>query len=214
MKFVNGLAFPDADTYLADRLPEQGVWQDDALDAGIRHCRNFRTAVDGGAHVGTWSLALADVFDTVVSFEVAGDTYEALEWNTRGNSRITAYNMALCRKSCKVGVSWDSKDINRQHTGARYATPGEGDVPGVPLDFMRLKTVDFIKFDLEGGEPDAIKGATRTIKQSKPVIVFEDKGFCERRYCYDRDASLQLLTDLGMIELEKCGINRVWGWPD
>jgi hypothetical protein len=33
--------------------------------------------------------------------------------------------------------------------------------------------IDFIKLDIEGGELNALKGATETIGQHKPVVLFE-----------------------------------------
>lgn len=217
MKYRHGLAFPDADQYLYDRLPENGVWQDDALQAGLKVCKNFRIAIDGGAHIGTWSLALAEKFEKVFAFEPMADTYEALEQNIKNHNEkanIEKMYFALGAETTQGKLAWREKDVKRKHTGARYIQECEGreaDFLISTIDMLYLDDVDFIKLDLEGGETDALKGATETLKRCKPVIVFEDKGF-NKRFGYPEDSARKLLSELGAHEIEKCGINRVWGW--
>ncbi|MCK5446243.1 MAG: FkbM family methyltransferase [Rhodospirillaceae bacterium] len=213
MKFKYGLAFPDADAYLFDRMPKRGVWQDDAFQAGLAACKNFRIAIDGGAHIGTWSLALADKFERVIAFEPAQDTFAALQMNvarSTASAGIEIHNKALGNRIGTCKMAWTKKDRRRFHTGARYVKKG-GHIPRLTIDSLELKHVDFIKLDLEGGEPDALEGAYVTLLKWKPIIVFEDKGFCSR-YNRPADASRSILTSMNAHEIIKCGINRVWGW--
>lgn len=211
MKYKHGLAFPDADEYLFERLPEGGVWQDDALQAGLKHCKNFRTAIDGGAHIGTWSLELSQRFAQVIAFEPSIDTYEALQTNVRKYNHIETHQKALGAFHGYVRIEWDKKDKARKHTGARYVQPG-GAILQIELDEMNLSNVDFMKLDLEGAETNALIGAEATLRRCKPVIVFEDKGFNARRFHHSQEATREFLRTLGAVEFEKCGINRVWGW--
>lgn len=87
----------------------------------------------------------------------------------------------------------DASKIHFHHTGlgettdTRYTKPGVGRVkanertstsnlavPIVTLDSFELfSEVDFIKMDVEGYEPLVIKGATKTICSSWPVILCE-----------------------------------------
>lgn len=210
MKFKNGLAFPDADEYLFDRLPDSGVWQAEAFIEGLQACKNHRTALDGGAHIGTWSLALSEKFTNVIAFEPAPDTFEALTLNTGKTDNITINNQALGQKHDHVKMTWTKKDKRRNHTGARYVKSG-GTIKMIPIDYLNLHDLDFLKLDLEGAEPLALFGAVKTLKRCKPVVVFEDKGFCSR-FNFGHDASRNILTKLGAVEFKKCGINRVWGW--
>lgn len=210
MKMKNGLAFPDADQYLFDRIPEQGVWQDDALKAGLSHCKKFRLALDCGAHIGTWSIELSKTFETVIAFEPAPDTFECLEVNTKKIGNIYCNQKAIGKKEKMVSMTMTDKDVERKHTGARFIKRG-GDINCISIDSLRLEDVDFIKLDLEGGEPDAVIGAIKTLHRCKPVVVFEDKGF-QKRFNYLENATRLLLTKFGAVEFERCGINRVWGW--
>lgn len=215
MKYKHGLAFPDADEYLFDRLPDSGVWQQDALDAGLKFCKKFRRAVDGGAHIGTWSLELAKKFEHVESFEVANDTYHALLYNTDSlKSVINTHNVGLYSAEGTLTVEQTEKDLKRRHTGARYISYcGSGlGMKSVTLDQFNWDDVDFIKLDLEGAEPDALDGALNTLRNCRPVVVFEDKGFCVKRFGRHRYESQAILSKLGAVELAECGINKVWGW--
>lgn len=211
MKFKHGLAFPDADEYLFDRLPESGVWQDDALQEGLKHCKNFRTAIDGGAHIGTWSLALAEKFARVHSFEIAIDTFEALCTNVKNRENIFLYPAAIGAAEGLGSVTCAKKNMKRKHTGARFVSDGN-EFSIVKIDNWNFQDLDFIKLDLEGYESQALIGAMETLKRCKPVIVFEDKGLSVRNFNIPEDASRNLLTSLGAVEFAKCGINRVWGW--
>lgn len=215
MKYKNGLAFPDADQYLFDRIPEQGVWQDEALELGLAACKSFRTAIDAGAHVGTWSIALSKRFENVISFEPAPDTFEALTQNVGQIDNVSINNVALSNGPGLIKMAWTKRDKKRNHTGARFITKVESDQEGhiecIDLDSLNLQEVDFIKLDLEGGEPDALQGMVYTLDRCRPIVVFEDKGFCER-FGYGKDASRGILATLGAHEIAKAGINRVWGW--
>ncbi len=208
MKFKHGLAFPDADEYLIERLPESGVWQSDALNAGLDACRSFRTALDGGAHVGTWSIQLAQRFQRVMAFEPAEDTYQALLRNVPES--VETKNIALGRALGWCSMEWSEKDQGRKHTGARYIRP-VGSIPVVTIDSLQLDDLDFLKLDLEGAEPDALMGAEKTLKRCRPVVVFEDKHF-KGRFGHKKGASAEYLASLGAHEYAVCGINKVWRW--
>lgn len=210
MKFKHGLAFPDADQYLFDRLPPEGLWQFDAFDAGVGACEQFRAALDGGAHIGTWSLKLAERFGRVIAFEPSPDTFEALQYNT-AETGVEIFRQALGARPDRVKMRMSPRDKRRQHTGARYFTRG-GDVEQVTIDSLGLEDLDFLKLDLEGAEVDALQGAVETLKRCRPVVVFEDKGFCAKRYGHVESAARELLAGLGAGEIAKLGINRVWGW--
>lgn len=216
MKFTKtGIAFPDADEYLFNSLPPNGVWQQNALDAGLMYAKRFRTAIDGGAHVGTWSRELALRFNKIIAFEPAKDTYECLLVNTRMLS-VDCRNQALGATPGMVTIQRDLRDMQRKHTGARYCVDSDGldptAVERVTIDSLNLDYLDFLKLDLEGGEPDALVGALKTLQRCKPVIVFE-RGKFNKRYGYGKKASEKILQDIGAKPLADLGLNLVWGWP-
>ena len=52
----------------------------------------------------------------------------------------------------------------------------DGDINITTIDMMKAKDVDLIYLDVEGWEAKALIGARATIRESKPVIVTENKG--------------------------------------
>jgi FkbM family methyltransferase len=68
-----------------------------------------------------------------------------------------------------------------------------------PLDDLLGQTqVDFIKVDIEGHEPAALRGATQMIRRCHPVILFEAGAVEDADIdAQDYDAMFQQLIDLG-----------------
>lgn len=199
---------PGADAYFAPFLEAADGFQLDHLEAALAHCRSWRCAIDGGAHVGTWTVAMAMRFAHVYAFEPAADTFSCLTRNVseRGLTNVIAMNVALGAES---GVCVVTDDVTRVgNTGARYlkALNGAGGsrVSVLALDEMGLTTVDFVKLDLEGYEHFALRGAEQTIRQCRPVVVVEEKNF-GGRYGQAAGAASALLRDWGAREVARAG---------
>jgi hypothetical protein len=46
-------------------------------------------------------------------------------------------------------------------------------IPQLTIDSFGFKEVDLIAFDMEGYEPNALRGAFKTIEKFRPVIILE-----------------------------------------
>lgn len=181
------------------------------LKETLSFVKNFRVAVDGGAHYGSWSRFMATKFQTVYSIEGSEEIYECLVKNTFSYKNIKPMNKALGneRRRVKVGPG-----EGYDNTGCGMII-GEGDVDMIRIDDMKLENVDFIKLDIEGMEYDTLVGATETIKKYKPVIVFENKGHTSR-FGQTNDSCSKYLERLGMVKLHNFPPGRdrdlVYGW--
>ena len=49
----------------------------------------------------------------------------------------------------------------------------DGHIPIMTIDELNLPRCDLIQLDIEGGEPNAIRGAEQTIAKWKPVVITE-----------------------------------------
>jgi FkbM family methyltransferase len=167
---------PPKDTYFAPLLTPEG-FEIDHLKEALKFCKRFRTAVDGGAHIGTWSAFMSTWFKTVFAFEPAQDTYECLIENTKRYSGVVTRNAALGSQPGNCIVIDDA--TRKGNTGARMIMRAEGNavVPVLTVDELNLRDLDFLKLDLEGGELEALRGAMRTIKHCAPTIMVECKEF-------------------------------------
>lgn len=182
------------------------------MTGAAARCKKFDLVVDGGAHIGTWSKVLAEKFGKVVAFEPSADTFECLQHNVGMIPNIEMRNQALGKEPGKIHMTLEGfqKAIDLKNTGARFTRDG-GDIDLITLDSLQLPALDFLKLDIEGGEPDALMGARETLKKYKPIVLFEDK-FLWKRYGYARNKPHEILTALGARHLIRLSMDEVWGW--
>lgn len=209
MKQAGGLWLPDADQHFATHFEQTGGFQLDRLARALTYVRRGDVAVDGGAHVGSWSLEMAKHFWRVYAFEPAADTYECLVANTDLVNAIIPLRIALGDKPGLVAMTWEERHAASGNTGARYMTEGD-DTLVVPLDGLGLDSVALLKLDVEGAEYLALKGAERLLRASRPVVYVEvKKGFAER-FNSKMEAPLRFLAELGAHEVERIKADHIF----
>lgn len=138
------------------------------LQKALEEVDQFRTCVQAGGHIGIYPKELANHFTTVYSFEPSNENYECLIKNV---SNVFLFNKALTETNKNVGV----EKYSPRNTGAWHIIDGS-DTEGVTIDSLNLADVDFIQLDVEGYELLVLQGAIKTIKESYPVIMVEDRG--------------------------------------
>ena len=211
MKTVHGWAFPDADEFMAGQLKADGTYQGSHLEAALCHVTDWSLALDGGAHVGTWSRILAGRFDQVLAFEPSPDTYQALLANMAafGCANVVPVQAALGDRKGRVSMTLDGRGAQLKNTGARYARPG-GEIAQTTIDALALQSLGFVKLDVEGSEHAALSGALETLARCRPVVLFENKGLW-RRFDVRPRGPHDLLAANGYKFLEKVGCDEIWG---
>jgi FkbM family methyltransferase len=106
-------------------------------------------------------------FDRVDAFEVNRVNYSQLTANVArmpGADRIKLFNLGIWDAECDVTYS----------IGKSQSTIGTGEATGhvVALDdVLRGERVSFIKMDIEGAEPNALRGARNIIQTQKPRLA-------------------------------------------
>lgn len=215
MKTHLGWAFPDSDEFMVSELKPDGTYQAPNLTAALRHVTDHSLAIDGGAHVGTWSRIMSHAFARVIAVEPCADTFEALLVNlaTFGCRNVEPRRIALGQKARDVAMVLDGKGANMRNTGARHvdhAKQSAGErVPCQPIDDWHLPTLGFLKLDVEGSEVEALLGAKRTIDRCRPVILFENKGLW-KQFGYPRDWPQQWLPTVGYRLAEAVSCDQIW----
>ena len=155
------------------RFADGNAYKAEDIATALTQVPGHRVAVDGGAHVGAYTRAMADHFQTIYAFEPTPDTFAALDQNVRDwglADRVHVRQAALSDRHEKVrlGLSPWQRSISRRIVGP-------GDIPTVMIDDLELDELDFIKLDVEGYELRALMGAEATLKRCRPVVMFEDK---------------------------------------
>jgi FkbM family methyltransferase len=186
---IEGWHLPSGDSYFTKFVPggpgKKNGFQRDHLLWAFKYVRDWRVAVDVGAHVGFWTIDMADRFAKVLAFEPSADTYDCLVKNMAGLTNVTTAQFALGAKNGRARIAEDDK--RKGNTGSRYVLPDDSGtvetIPMVALDELNLEACDLLKVDVEGFELQVLQGANRTIWKYKPVVIMEtDKNFSRARY--------------------------------
>jgi FkbM family methyltransferase len=137
-------------------------------------------AVDGGAHKGVYSYYLSSLCRYVHAFEPNPAMYEYLCKAVPAN--VKTHRMALSDYSGKAtfNVPCSGSTVHNTRGSLQDVTGENGahrlEIQVVDLDSMGLENIGFIKLDVEGNEYAAIRGATKLIQESRPVILAELTG--------------------------------------
>lgn len=213
MKRCGNYWVPDAEELQLEALAAGG-WQLERLEVALKYVTEWHLAIDGGAHVGSWSLAMAKRFDEVLAFEPAPDSIECLLENVEARRNIYVQGMALGDRRGLMLMA-DDERFGTRNTGGRHLSANIDDGPVVavmPLDLVGLRRVGFLKLDVEGYEPMALRGAEATIKRCKPVIMVEDKKRMAQRYGYEPGEARRILERWGATEVDHVGDDHIFAW--
>lgn len=139
-----------------------------------------RAAIDVGANVGVWTLALQDSFKQVFAIEANSRLCRIL----RERTRSTVINAAASNTEGKLSlwipsvegvqqVGWTSTD--------RANHPKADNLEGMEVACLRLENLlaasnsSFLKIDVEGHEIAVLEGLGATVCVVKPTIICEVK---------------------------------------
>ena len=149
------------------------------------------TIIDVGANIGMFSLSYASMFKNaeVHSFEPVPFIYKYLNKNLKLNpnlsSNIYTHNLGLSnsveQKQLSIPAPHQHERYNYNLDIRLYSVLGQGrhkiNAKFMPLDLWvdrsHIKSLDFIKIDVEGYEYLVLEGAKETLKSFKPIVMFE-----------------------------------------
>ena len=167
MKQIDGLWWPDADVRARPAIIAGCA---EAMPVVLPLVKEKRVCVQAGGNVGVYPLALAKVFDRVITFEPDEENLSCLMANvTLPNVSIFRAALGARQGTCSIQA------VEPDNCGAHKTVPN-GDVPVMTIDGLGLDACDLIWLDIEGAEADAIDGARATIEKFSPIIVLEEKG--------------------------------------
>lgn len=163
---------------VANELLDTGKHEQHNIDLLSKYIKPDSIVIDGGANAGYFSLGLAKYAARVHSFEPQRHLFYSLCGNIVLNNQfnIVAHHAALSDKEGKIIAPVLDPKIPQAYGSYSLISPspqGERiEVPTVTIDSLDLP-VSVIKLDIEGMEPEALRGAKRTIQQHRPVIFAE-----------------------------------------
>jgi FkbM family methyltransferase len=145
----------------------------------IKSLKLTGVAIDVGAHQGNHSIYFSKqcLFSRIYAFEAFKPHYDILLHNIAENAvkNVLAYNMAASNERCLYDMQTEGKEI--ENNGSyRVVKKVCGKSWGNTIDsilFYETECVSLIKFDVEGHEIQAIRGAQETITLHRPVVFAE-----------------------------------------
>lgn len=184
---------------------EGGIHKRDVFIAAMNRAQKRGVAVDVGAHVGTWTINLADRFKKVIAFEPDRVNLSYLCNNIKKANlkNVDIYHAAIGSKEgeCKI-------TDGENNSGQSHVTQGKG-TPVYALDDVIEEKIDFLKVDAQGFEFFVLMGARRIISDSRPVICLDWSGHAER-YGISYQRLEILLKALKMQHVQTVKTNEIW----
>lgn len=215
-----GWYFPDGEKHLPEwmrKVAQQrhGIlqYQLAKYQAAMKYCRQYRTAVDVGAHVGQWSWNMCKDFKGVFAFEPVPRYAECWLANTKEAHNARLYECALGDEEKIVALTCGTPGSH----GDTFIAPESDhnvatDVLMQKLDSFGFTEVDFIKIDCEGYEYFVLRGAEKTIRQNKPCIIVEQKPGKGKSFGLDDRDAVRLLQSWGAKLREEISGDYILSW--
>ena len=196
-----------------------GRYERDLVDWAIQFASGGKQFVDIGAHMGSWTLVLAEHFREVHAFEPQRLIYQQLCGNAtlNGLTNVFAYNVGLDVAPTRLtlqrpGIDRGSSSA-RPEVADRFIEQGIAlsaeTINVVPLDSFAnvLTDVGLVKIDVEGLELRVLMGALQVLRNNELPRIFVECWSADW-YREDKEKLLSFLEDLGYQ------IVRIRGYDD
>jgi FkbM family methyltransferase len=135
--------------------------------------------VDAGCHLGFHTVRFSKLVPegTVHAFDINEEALDLLEETIKINNltNIKVYRKGLSQESKKIKYRKNiHPDQNSLYESYSKTFTGEAEAELITLDKLNLGKVHLLKLDVEGSELDIIKGSYNTIKENRPLIIYEN----------------------------------------
>ena len=162
------MRLPDSDTHFKNIATyQQRQWQ-----AGVDATQGRSVAVDIGAHVGSFTVRYAAVFDTVIAIEPVNTEYLFDNISHLGNVVVQPVGISNTRTTLYAhNPAPGNSGAWELHEQPQYAY--DAAIRVIPLDDVELHACDLIKVDCQGHETQVIQGAHQTIERFRPTLQLE-----------------------------------------
>jgi FkbM family methyltransferase len=172
MPLKNGgkLCGPMKDTFFFQNIVDLGgIIKPHVTGAIQEYLAEGDTFIDVGAHIGYFTVLASQIvgpIGKVLSFEPFPANFEYLQKNIELNNleNVTAYYRGLWDSSTKKGILETAPNMARVVEG--------NDIEMITFDSLDVKP-NLIKMNIEGSEPFALRGMTRTLERYKPILLLE-----------------------------------------
>lgn len=212
LRYMNGVWIPATDAHMEDMLRNapmvngRATYQFSKLQESLSRVKQWRVAVDAGAHVGLWTRFLALNFQTVHAFEPL-ELHRACFARNVPDKNVILYPSALGEEEREVMLM--EPDCL---ASSRVSSIGTLPAKMYPLDHFTFSDVDYFKVDCVGYELKVLKGAEDTLRRCRPCVVVEQKpGYAEAHGLQTGEA-IRFLESLGAKHRKNLSGVHILNW--
>jgi FkbM family methyltransferase len=171
------------DDWIQENIFFLGEYEKAELIALEHHLKPGDTFLDLGANLGLYSLHASRFVGEkgkVISFEPFSVNYNALKEHIAINqlTNVCLEKLAVGKETGTITMYLDEKEGNLGMVTANYIENAREEVVDIVsideyLDLNPIKSVDFIKIDIEGFEYPTLLGLENTLKKHRPTLLIE-----------------------------------------
>src|SRR3990167_302558 len=178
---------------LKTRLEREEFYRADRFFDAMKHVTTWRGAVDCGAHVGAWSIQLAERFQRVVSIEMHPATVTCLQANLAAYPNAQAVHIALGEASGFASLQSPAGPISSCLEGDGYTVVRAlDDLP----EIAAMPAIDYLKIHVNGYELRVLHGAMNTIGKHQQIMTVVIKPALAK-YRATQEDILNLMESIG-----------------
>jgi FkbM family methyltransferase len=133
-----------------------------------RHVDIKGTVLQAGGNCGFYARKYAEIFNKVITVEPDLVNFYCLLRNTRMHNHVHPYRAALGDKGDFISL-----ELPHEKNVGTYFVSGQGNIPQITIDGMKLKWCNLIHLDIEGYELFALQGAKQTLQRCQPTVALE-----------------------------------------
>ena len=163
-----------SDRIVSERLDKGIPFEPDTLRVFAQVVKRGSTFLDIGCYSGLFSIAAAKLGATPFAFEPMEENRRQIEINMKRNQvDFTVYPVAVSSKGGKGELAYNPKVKLTAGASLDRKSGPKRSVDLVTIDGYGFRNVSCIKIDIEGHEPQALRGMRETLKRERPWLIVE-----------------------------------------
>jgi FkbM family methyltransferase len=163
-------------------VAEQGVWEPKTTTVIQSIVKPGMHVLDIGANFGYYSMIMAQIVGLegkVWAFEPVKKFRDELYWHIEKNNfkeQVVVVPFGLSNELIQIPIFMDDSSATLYWTNP-YQSPVSEMIQLKRLDDevqdLKIKEIDFIKIDIDGNEPQFLRGARKSLLKHQPLIALE-----------------------------------------
>jgi FkbM family methyltransferase len=186
-----------------------GIFERSSFEIFMRHTPQRDVAVEVGAHVGSWTLGMSKLFQSVIGFEPQPVNRKYLERNLARvqPNNVTIHPFAVVEHP-EQSFRITALHITRNSGGAHLIPGHNADIDSVAVTAVRLddilprhlaphRRMSAVKIDVEGLELSVLRSGHAVIQEHKPTVLLRH---C-KRYGVQSEEVMDYMSDIGYRQI-------------